>query len=137
MRDESFAFPQGTDSYSIDLVLRHPSLDVSSISIAVSLETFGNWRRSGPCSLYGRLQSGHLLSDFSVALAKVATWLDAHTAYFTDFVQAGGEVELALNHAISRMEEPGDKCFELGLEPGFLQQLSSKGIALRIQGWQC
>jgi hypothetical protein len=137
MRDELFAFPQGTDSYSIDLVLRHPSLDLSNISVGLSLETFRNWRGSGPCSFSGRLQAGHLTSDFGVALAKVATWLDAHAAYFTGFLQAGGEAELVLNHAVSRMEEPGDKCFELRLGPEFLQQLSSKGVALRIQGWQC
>jgi hypothetical protein len=137
MRDESFAFPQGTDSYSIDLVLRHPSLDVSSISAPLSLETFRSWRRGGPSSFYGRLQAGHLTSDFGGALAKVAAWLDAHAAYFTEFGQAGGEAELVLNHAISRMEKPGDQCFELRLEPEFLQQLSSKGVALRIQGWQC
>jgi hypothetical protein len=82
------------------------------------------------------LQAGNIVSDFSGALAKVATWLDDRAAYFTEFVQGGGEAELVMNHAISRMEEPGDKCFELRLEPEFLQRLSSKGIALTIQGWQ-
>ncbi len=138
MRDEFSAFPQGTDSYSIDLVLCHPSRDANSISSALSLEPFLNWgiTQSGRNSFYGRLQAGRMSSDYSVALAKVAVWLDAHAAYFTEFVQAGGEATLVLNHAISPMEEPGDKCFELRLEPEFLRLLSSKKVALKIQGWQ-
>jgi hypothetical protein len=137
MRNESLAFPVGTDSYSIDLALRHPSRDANSISVALSLEPFLNWgSNSGRCSFYGRLQAGRKSSDYSAALAKVAAWLDTHAAYFTELVQAGGEAELVLNHSISPMEEPGDQCFELRLEPEFLRQLSFKGIALRIQGWQ-
>src|ERR1700690_3610085 len=138
MRDESLAFPQGTDSYSIDVVLRHPSRDANSISVALSLEPFLNWGtdQSGGCSFYGRLQAGRKPSGYSASLAKVAAWLDAHATYFTEFVQAGGEAELLLNHAISPMEEPGDKCFELRLEPEFLRQVSSKRVALKIQGWQ-
>ena len=130
--------PQGPDSYCIDLVLRHPSRDASSISIALSLEPFLKWGsgQSERRSFYARLQAGHTTTDYDLALTKVTTLLDAHAAYLIEFAQGGGEVELLLNHAISPMVEPGDKCFELRLEANFLQQLSSKGVALRIQGWQ-
>jgi hypothetical protein len=40
-----------TDSYSIDLVLRHLPLDASGIFVAPSLETSNDWHRSGPSLL--------------------------------------------------------------------------------------
>jgi hypothetical protein len=56
--------------------------------------------------------------------------------FWKEFIGSGGEVELVLNHTICAMDEVGDKCFELELYPEFLEQISSSGFALRIQGWQ-
>jgi len=56
MCDESLAFPQGTDSYSVDLVLPHPSRDTNSISTALSLEPFLNFlSKLGGCGMGRRL----------------------------------------------------------------------------------
>jgi hypothetical protein len=46
------------------------------------------------------------------------------------------EVELILNHTLLEEAEQGDLCLKLHLEPGFLAQLSNRGIALRVQAWK-
>jgi hypothetical protein len=69
-------------------------------------------------------------------LTRVVSFLKKNAAFWTDFIGENGDVELILNHTISAHEEEGDKCIELSLAPAFLKHLSSRGIGLRVQGWQ-
>ena len=132
------------DPFSIDIVLRHPSYSSESISKGLSLNPDGGWAGGqtvvkSPAKwtyFHARLQKGDAVSDLEGALANVALFLEKNAAFWTDFVGGNGEVELILNHTIYPQEEEGDKCFQLYLAPSFLAHLSTRGIGLRVQGWQ-
>ena len=135
---------EAKDLYSIDLVLRHPSLSPESISRALSLELKGLWTAADAFNkphpkrmlISVTLQAGDDPAEFENALTNVSQFLHSHTAYWADFRSSGGEIDLILNHTISAAKVVGDKCFELHLAPGLLGQLASTGITLRVQGWQ-
>ena len=132
------------DSFSIDLVLRHPSYSPESISEALSLKPVASWgvgqrvvETPAKWSYFlAALEKGDDVSAYENALGNVALFLESHPAFWADFMAGNGEVELILNHTIEPQEEEGDKCFELYLAPAFLRTLSARGIGLRVLGWQ-
>jgi hypothetical protein len=132
------------DPFRIDIVLRHPSCTPQSISKALSLKPKGSWAVGQRVTkvpakwafFYACLQKGDYISKFEGALTNVVSFLEKHSAFWTDFIAGKGEVELILNHTIGPQEEEGDKCFELSLAPAFMRILSSRCIGLRVQGWQ-
>ena len=131
------------DSFSIDIVLRHPTHSPESIAAALSLKPKGSWPvgenlgkiRAKWSFFYGRLLDGVASSDYQSALKSVSRFLRKKAAFWADFTDGNGEVELILNHTVSP-EEEGDECFELHLTPAFLSDLSNRHIGLRVQGWQ-
>jgi hypothetical protein len=132
------------DSFSIDLVLRHPTHSPESISAALSLRPKASWpvdenlgRVRAKWSLfYARLLEGVACSDYERALKNVRRFLRKNAAFLTDFTGGNGEVELILNQTVSPQEQEGDECFELYLAPAFLRDLCTRDIGLRVQGWQ-
>ena len=131
------------DSFSIDIVLRHPSYSPERISEALSIKpqgfrTAGNefeGLRAKWTSVYARLREGSTSSAHETALADVVLFLEKNAAFWTDFTSGNGEVELVLNYSYMEKAEHGDLCLELHLEPRLLAQLSSLGIGLRVQAW--
>jgi len=133
------------DSFSIDIVLGHPLHSPESISAALSLKPKASWPvgedlgrkvRAKSSFFYAQLLEGSAPSDYEPALKRVCRFLRRNEAFWTDFAGGGGHVELILNHNVTPQEEEGDKCFELYLAPAFLQELSTRDIGLRVQGWQ-
>jgi len=133
------------DSFSIDIVLRHPSHNPESISAALSLQPKASWPVGEDLGrkvhakwsfFYACLLGGAGSSDYERALKNVRRFLRKNAAFWTDFTGGNGEVELILNHTVWPQEKEGDECFELYLAPAFLQELSTREIGLRIQGWQ-
>jgi len=132
------------DPFSIKISLRHPSYGPESISETLSLKpelshAVGERVVKSPANwafFYACLQKGDYVSELEGALANVVAFLEKNAAFWTDFIGGNGEVELILNHTIDPQEEDGDKCFELYLAPDFLAHLSTRGIGLRVQGWQ-
>jgi hypothetical protein len=132
------------DFFSIDIVLHHPSCGPESISEALSIKPQGAHAmgqrlgklRAKRTFFYACLQKSEYVSELEGALAKAVRFLEKHAAFWTDFIGGRGEVELILNHTIYPKEEEGDKSFELYLAPDFLRHLSTRGIGLRVQGWQ-
>jgi len=130
--------------FSIDIVLRHPSLSPESIAEALSLEpksaySAGQNLGTLPAKwtfFHGCLQEAHDSSDYKSALEKVGQFIEKNAAFWTDFMGGNGEVELILNHTVEPQEGEGDKIFELYLAPAFLRDLSARGIGLRVQAWQ-
>jgi hypothetical protein len=130
--------------FSIEIALRHPSYSPESISAALSVKPLGSHAvgdrfaglRAGWTSFFACLQKGNDVSEFEGALAHVAIFLEKNAAFWAGFIGGNGEVELILNHTIYPQEEEGDKCFELHIAPAFLAHLSTRGIGLRVQGWQ-
>jgi len=132
------------DPFSIDIVLRHPSYSPESISEALSLKPVGSWGVGQrlvetPAKwsyFFASLEKGDDVSGYESALANVALFLEKNAAYWADFMGGSGEVELILNHTIEPQQGEGDKVLELYLAPAFLRDLSTRGIGLRVQGWQ-
>jgi hypothetical protein len=132
------------DPFSIKIALRHPSYSPQRISEALSLRpefshAVGQIFLKAPARwtvFYATLQKGDYASEYEGALTKVALFLERNSIFWADFIGGDGEVELILNHAINPQDEEGDKCFELYLAPAFLRDLSTRGIGLRVQGWQ-
>lgn len=132
------------DSFSIDIVLRHVSHRPETIAAALSLKPKGFWpvgedlgRVHAKWSFfYARLLNGVSSSDYERALKNVSRFLRKNSAFLADFEAGRGEVELILNHSVSPQSEEGDESFNLHLSPGFLRDLSARGIGLRVQGWQ-
>jgi|SRR3954470_8519656 hypothetical protein len=131
-------------SFSIDILLRHPSQTPKSISEALSIKALASHAvgqklgklRAKRTFFCARLQEGDYVSKFPGALRKIARFLTVHSSFWTDFLLGSGEVELILNHTINPAAEERDKNFELYLAPAFLRDLSHRGIGLRVQGWQ-
>jgi hypothetical protein len=132
------------DQFSISIVLRHPSYSPERISRALSIKPQGfhavgdrlGGLQAKWTSFYAVLQEGIASSDYEGALSNVGLFLEKNSAFWTDFTGGNGEVELILNHTIEPQEEEGDKSLELYLAPAFLLDLSTRGIGLRVQGWQ-
>src|SRR5260370_5785082 len=132
------------DSFSIDIVLRHPSYDLGSIAKALSITPRASRAADDKSAgshqqrtfFHARLQEGNGSSDYENALAKVVAFLEKNATFWTDFMNGQGEVELILNHSLLEHAEQGDLCLEVHLEPVFLEHLSSRRINLRVQGWK-
>jgi hypothetical protein len=130
------------DPFRIRIFLRHPSWRPEDISKALSLEpelshAVGEKFLKSPAKwtfFYACLQKGNYVSEYERALTKVVLFLEKNAAFWTDFMEGNGEVELILNHEIAPQWEDGDKCFELSLAPALLAHLSTWGIGLRVQG---
>jgi hypothetical protein len=131
------------DSFSIDIVLRHPSYDPGGIANALSIKPRASHAADDKLGgshqrrtfFHARLQEGGS-SDHEDALAKVVAFLEKNATFWTDFMNGQGEVELILNHTLLEHAEQGDLCLEVHLEPVFLEHLSSRRIRLRVQGWK-
>ena len=108
-------------SFSVDIVLRHPSRSPESISEALSLKpksAYGVGQNLGAMPakrtfFQACLQEALASSDYEDALTKVGQFLEKNAAFWSDFIGGNGEVELILNHAIEPQEEEGDKILEL------------------------
>lgn len=132
------------DSFSVDILLRHPSHNPETISAALSLKPTASWAvgqdlgkiRAKWSFYYARLQEGIGSSGYERALKKVCRFLRKNATFLTDFKGGKGEVELILNHAVDLQDEKGDQCIELHIGPAFLGELAARNIALRVQGWQ-
>jgi hypothetical protein len=132
------------DPFSIKIAIRHPAYSPKKISEALSLKpelspAVGKRFLKTPAKwtfFYACLQKGDCVSEFETPLNNVVLFLEKNAALWTDFIRGNGEVELILNHTIAPQEEEGDKCFDLYLAPAFLSNLSTRGIGLRVQGWQ-
>jgi hypothetical protein len=132
------------DSFSIDVVLRHPSYSRESIAKALSIKPRASLAADDKTAsshgrrtfFHARLSEGKSSSDYENALADVILFLEKNATFWTDFVSGQGEVEVILNHTFLEEAEQGDLCLKLHLEPRFLAQLSNRGIALRVQAWK-
>jgi len=132
------------DGFRLDIVLSHTARDPASFSKALLLEPDFAWMKGASLGeqvmrstrWHACLARGAGEEEYAGALEKAALFLEKNAAFWDEFIGGNGEVELILNHAISPQEEEGDKCFELYLAPSFLAHLSTRGIGLRVQGWQ-
>jgi hypothetical protein len=132
------------DTFSIDIVLRHPSRTRESISEALSIKPLGSYPigqkigklRAKRSFFFGRLQEGDYASEFNRYLSKVVSFLEKKTTFWTEFIAGGGEVEVILNFPTCSHCKDGDKTFELSLAPAFLGNLSNRGMGLRVQTWK-
>ena len=125
------------DSFTIELILRHPSRSARSIAKALSVKpqltyTSQHTRRT---YLHVVLRSGNSSAKFQVGLSKVVRFLRKNETFWKKFLAEKGSGEIVFNHAISPQFEKGDKCFELSLTPVFCEHLFASGIGLKIQGW--
>jgi len=133
-----------TDSFSIDIILRHPSYSSGHISQALSVKPQGAHPEGDKGGVptaqlsffYASLEKGEGPLEYQHALASVAQFLETHTAFWTDFMVGHGELELVLNHALLENAKQGDLCLKLNLNPRFLAQLSNRGFGLRVQAWK-
>jgi len=138
MNDEMTSQSAAADSWSVDLHLRHNSTDelaaIRSIlldSPAVRAVGEGGTVRFAML----RIQTGHGVSKYDVALRDVVNFLHLHASHLHAFTSGGGDVDLVLNHTTISPENSSDKTFDLWLAPELLKQLSLTGIGLRIVGW--
>ena len=132
------------DSFSIDIVLRHPSYSPEAISKALAIEPQSSWaacqspdaQRAKQAYFHSRLQKGNSSSDYETALGDVVLFLEKNATFWTEFISGQGEVEIILNLTLLQGVDQDDLCLKLRLAPRFLAQLSNRGIALRVQGWK-
>jgi hypothetical protein len=132
-----------TDEFKIDLNLHHPSCDPETITAALALKPWfakengdkvGNVTHKKTAWLC-QFRRGTFDEGFATALEDVVTLLSDYEAFFAEFIEQGGEVELVLNSTVDTAVEEGDKLLELSLHPWFLKQLGEHGINLRVQAW--
>jgi len=124
------------DSFSIKLVLRHPSRNAMSIAKALSPQISHSKLRARRTYFQAVLQSGNSPATFRLALPRIVRFLRKNQKFWRDFIAEKGSGELVFNFAIFPQIENGDKCFELFLTPVFCKCLSANRIGLKIQGWQ-
>src|SRR5271155_1367252 len=94
------------DSFSIDIVLRHPSHSPKSIAAALSLKPKASWPvgedlgkvRAKRSFFYARFLEGVACSGYERALKNVSRFLRKNAPFWADFTGGHGEVELILNH---------------------------------------
>lgn len=122
------------DSFTIDIVLRHPSYAAEDIMKALSLASLVPLPKA--TYFYAQLQKGSSVHQYGRALNDVILFLRKHERFLTAFMKRGGDVELIVNHNVTAESESGDKCFELFLSAEFLRALSDQEIGLRVQGWR-
>jgi hypothetical protein len=135
-----FEAQEPKDRFNIDLALTHPTCDPSLITEEMSTEPMYCWKqgdRFGPLvkrssHWYGRILTDHGEDEFDRALKTIASLVAMHKAFFVEFVQGGGTIELILNHSVELDE---GKVLELYIEPSFLGRLAAIGVGLRVQAW--
>jgi hypothetical protein len=128
------------DHFEVDLHLHHPTLDPQLISEALSLEPWFSVKcgeqigsvKHKKSSWLCHFQEGDLDSEFSSTLDDLASLLSLKEAFFSDFVEGGGDIEVLLNSAV---QITGDKIFELSLHPWFLQEIGKRSVGLRVCAW--
>lgn len=125
------------DSFTIELILRHPSRSGLSIAKALSLEPRIAYSKPRARGTYFQtiLQSGDSPAKFRLALPRIVRFLRKNKKFWRDFIAEKGSGEIVFNHAIFPQTEEGDKCFELSLASAFCEHLSANGMGLKIQGW--
>jgi hypothetical protein len=125
------------DSFTIDLILRHPSRSVRSIAKALSVKPQipGSYRGTRRTYFIVVLQNGKSPAKFQFALSKTIRFLRKNKKFLKKFLAEKGSGEIVFNHAIFPQTEQGDKCFELSLTSAFCEHLSASGMGLKIQGW--
>lgn len=125
------------DSFTIDLILSHPSRSARSIAKALSVkpQLTGSNQRTRRTYLKVVLQNGNSSAKFQFALLKVVRFIRKNKTFWKKFLAEKGSGEIVFNHAIFPQTGKGDKCFELSLTPAFCEHLSASGIGLKIQGW--
>ena len=132
------------DSFSIDIALRHPSLTLEHISNALAIaprwsDNTGQHNKGlskGRTRLYATLQEGNSPGDYENALSRAVRFLEENGAFWRDFVDGEGEVELVVNHTLLEEPEQGDLSLQLHLGPDFLRRLSALNVGVRVQGWK-
>lgn len=125
------------DSFSIELLLRHPSRSLLRTTRDLSLKGWTTYKTRGkrrwPAArrkyFKAILRNGNSPSEFERAFTSIVKFVRKNEAFWKTFIDEEGHVELILNYAILPQSENGDKCFELFLTPAFCEQL-------RVQGWQ-
>jgi hypothetical protein len=127
------------DSFSIDLILRHPWRSTRSIAKALSVkpQTMASKRRTRRTYFKAVLQSGHSPAKFQLALRQVVRFLRKNEKFWEKCLAEKGSGEIVFNHTIFifPQTENGDKCFELSLTSVFCEHLSASRMGLKIQGW--
>lgn len=133
--------PFQEDPFSIDIDLRHPTFDPLKIAEVLALEPTYCWKRGDQfggvvktsAEWYGRLRKGSGGTEYEAALADVVSFLAMNDRFFDEFRKGGGEIQMVFNHVA--VEEPKGIAFELELSPVFLENLSRRGIRLRVRAW--
>jgi len=125
------------DTFTIDLILRHPSRSARTIAQVLSLkpQITGSKRRTGRSYFRVVLQSGNSPAKFRFALSMVIRFLSKNKKFLKKLLAEKGTGEIVFNHAIFPQTEKGDKCFELSLTSAFCEHISASGMELKIQGW--
>src|SRR5690349_12586633 len=90
------------DSFSIDLILRHPSRSARSIAKALSVKSQITGRNRRTRRTYFRivLQNGNSPVKFRLALQKVVRFLRKNRTFWKKFFAEKGSGEIVFNHAI-------------------------------------
>src|SRR5580704_2029642 len=125
------------DSFTVEMVLRHPSRSELSIGKALSVNprvAFIKPNARGAL-FQAILQKGNSSGKFRVALSRVVRFLRRNGKLLRKFIYESGSGEIVINFWTSLKFQEGDKCFELLLAPAFCEQLSASGLGLKIQVW--
>jgi len=131
------------DEFRFDLNLHHPSCDPHEITRELTLTPWFSVKQGtnigdllhAKTTWLCHFRGGNTDPEFVKALGDMAALLSEHEAFIAGFIDQGGEVELVLNSAIGSAFRPGDKVFELSLDPWFLGRLAEMNIQLRMQVW--
>ena len=133
-----------SDSFSIDISLRHPTRDPLSISEALSIKPQGfhagakdlDKAKEKWTFFYTRLEIGDPAISYEDSLKNTVDFVQKHAGFWRDFIAEQGEIKIILNHTIQQQPGNGDLCFDLYLSPALLKVLCEHGIGLNIKGWQ-
>ena len=131
-----------TDPFCIDIALTHPKYDPGKITERLSLEPTYLWKvgdRFGDVVKQSshwcaRLLSGAGVAEYGRALEDIVSFLTNNEAFFSEFAEGEGEVEVVLNHAA--VEDTKGVVLDLHLSPVFLTHLAHHNVAVRIQAWR-
>jgi hypothetical protein len=129
------------DSFSIDIVIRHPSCEPSHISQELGLKPNSSWKKGDivpgirakrATAWYCEFLRDNGTEAYENALRRVISFINKKKAFFKEIGDEKGEAEIVLNHSVEFDE---GRVFELSLSPIFLGHLSTLGIGLHITGW--
>jgi len=128
------------DDFSIDLSVKHPSLEPSAISKALGIQPKFAWRAGDPAGARvhnstfwrGTLFRGHGAAEFEKALPGVLSILSDRQSFLNQIAPAGGELTLTFRHVA---EAQKGKTAELSLRSPLLGALAHLGAALVVEIW--